>query len=97
MAALVCRDHGNASSGFPGASPAALILASRYSDRGDETVSASRDVDDETVPILTVSQRATQRRHMNRQVGGLNENVGPNASHQILLTDQLAVAFEQSN
>ncbi|UWU73526.1 hypothetical protein N2603_25945 [Bradyrhizobium huanghuaihaiense] len=34
---------------------------------------------------------------MNREVGGLNENVGPNASHQILLADQLSVAFEQSN
>src|SRR4051812_29975111 len=90
-------DHGNASPGFPGASPAALIVVSRYNDRGDKTVAASRDVDDETVPILTVSQGATQRRHMNRQVGGLNENVGPNASHQILLTDQLSVPFEQGN
>ena len=34
---------------------------------------------------------------MNREVGGLNENVGPNASHQILLADQLSVAFKQSN
>jgi hypothetical protein len=34
---------------------------------------------------------------MNREVGGLNENIGPNASHQILLADQLSVAFKQSN
>ena len=34
---------------------------------------------------------------MNREVGGLNENIGPNASHQVLLADQLAVAFKQSN
>ena len=34
---------------------------------------------------------------MNRDVGGLNENIGPNASHQILLADQLSVAFKQSN
>src|SRR5262245_3252647 len=34
---------------------------------------------------------------MNREVGGLNENIGPNASHQILLADQLSVAFQQSN
>src|SRR5437660_12276612 len=34
---------------------------------------------------------------MNREVGGLNENVGPNASHQILLADQLSVAFKQRN
>src|SRR3954452_2837583 len=34
---------------------------------------------------------------MNREVGGLDENVRPNASHQILLADQLSVAFKQSN
>ncbi len=34
---------------------------------------------------------------MNREVGGLNENIGPNASHQVLLADQLSVAFKQSN
>ena len=34
---------------------------------------------------------------MNHEVGGLNENIGPNASHQILLADQLSVAFKQSN
>src|SRR5438270_8888550 len=34
---------------------------------------------------------------MNREVGGLNENIGPNASHQILLADQLSVALKQSN
>src|SRR6476620_1615597 len=34
---------------------------------------------------------------MNGEVGGLDENIGPNASHQILLADQLSVAFKQSN
>src|SRR5437879_3696352 len=34
---------------------------------------------------------------MNREVGWLNENIRPNASHQILLGDQLSVAFKQSN
>ena len=34
---------------------------------------------------------------MNREVGWLNENIWPNASHQILLADQLSVAFKQSN
>ena len=34
---------------------------------------------------------------MNREVGGLDENIGPNASHQILLASQLSVAFKQSN
>jgi hypothetical protein len=31
---------------------------------------------------------------MNREVGGLDENIRPNASHQILLADQLSVAFK---
>lgn len=73
------------------------ILGSPYRDWGDEAVAASGDVDDEAIPILTVTQRAAQRRHMNSEVGGLNENVGPNASHQVLLADQLSVAFKQSN
>src|SRR4029450_5373967 len=34
---------------------------------------------------------------MNREVGGLNENIGPNASPQILLVDQCDVAFKQSS
>src|SRR5262245_16343472 len=34
---------------------------------------------------------------MNREVGGLDENIGPNASHQILLADHLSVALKQSN
>ena len=33
---------------------------------------------------------------MNREVGRLNENIGPNAGHQILLADQLSVAFKQN-
>jgi len=37
------------------------ILVSRDSDWGDEAVAASGDVDDEAIPILTVTQRATQR------------------------------------
>lgn len=51
-----CRGHGNASPELPGALQLPSILVSPYSDRGDETVSASGDVDDEAIPILTVPQ-----------------------------------------
>jgi hypothetical protein len=34
---------------------------------------------------------------MNGDVCGLNENIRPNASHQVLLTDQLTPAFKQSD
>jgi hypothetical protein len=46
---------------FPALRQLRSILLSRYSDSGDETVAASGDVDDEAIPILTVTQRATQR------------------------------------
>jgi hypothetical protein len=34
---------------------------------------------------------------MDREVGGLDENIGPNTSHQILLADQLTASFKQSD
>jgi hypothetical protein len=34
---------------------------------------------------------------MDGQIGGLDKNIGPNASHQFLLTDQLTWAFKQNN
>src|SRR5215510_1465864 len=73
------------------------VLLSRYVDRGDEAVAASGDVDDEPMPVPAVTQRATQRRHMDREVGRLDKDIGPNPSHQILLADQLTAAFEQSD
>jgi hypothetical protein len=73
------------------------VLVSRHIDRGDEAVAASGDVDDEPMPIPTITQRATQRRHMDREVARLDENIGPNASHQIMLADQLTASFKQSD
>jgi hypothetical protein len=34
---------------------------------------------------------------MNREVGGLDEDIGPNPRHQVLLADQLTAAFKQGN
>jgi hypothetical protein len=34
---------------------------------------------------------------MHREVVSLDGNIGPNASHQIMLADQLAAPFQQSN
>jgi hypothetical protein len=34
---------------------------------------------------------------MDREVGRLDKDIGPNPSHQVLLADQLTSAFEQSN
>jgi hypothetical protein len=34
---------------------------------------------------------------MDREVGGLDKDIGPNASHQVLRADQFTAAFKQSN
>src|SRR5215471_6335655 len=73
------------------------VLMSRHIDGGDKAVATSGDVDDEPMPVPAVTQRATQRRHMDREVGRLDEDTGPNPSHQVLLADQLAAAFKQSD
>src|SRR6516162_6902935 len=73
------------------------VLVSRHLDRGDEAVATSGDVHDEPMPVAAIAQRATQCGHVDRQVGRLDEDVGPNARHQLLLADQLTAAFKQSN
>ena len=49
------------------------------------------------MPVAAVTQRATQRRHMDREVGGLDKDIGPNSSRQVLFADQFTAAFKQSN
>src|SRR5262249_25141803 len=61
---------------------------------GNETVAAPGDVYDESVTIAPVAQRATQGGHMDGKVGRLDKYVGPNPSHQFLLTDQLTWTFK---
>src|SRR6516165_9798388 len=72
-------------------------LVSRHIDRGNEAVATSGDVNDEPMPVAAIAQRATQCGHVDRQVGRLDKDIWPNPSHQVLLADQLAAAFEQSN
>src|SRR6516165_10836087 len=66
-------------------------------DCGDEPVAPPFDVDDEPIPILAVTQRATQSSHLSREVGGGDKMSRPNASSQVLLADKLASPFNQSN
>ena len=56
------------------------VLVSRHIDRGDEAVTTSADVDDEPTSVPAVAQRASQRRHVDREVGGIDEKIRPNAS-----------------
>jgi hypothetical protein len=66
-------------------------------DRGDEFVSSPGNIDNEPVSVLSVSQRATQRRNVDAEIGRLDKNTRPNASHQFILADQFTWAFEQNN
>jgi len=70
-------------------------------DWGDAAVATPWDVYNEPVtiapiaPIAPIAQRAAQGGHMGRKVGRLDKYVGPNASHQFLLADQLTCTFKQ--
>src|SRR5262245_52541386 len=55
-----------------------------------KAIAAPRDIDNESVPIASVTQRAAQCRNMDSKVGWLDKQVRPNPSHQLLLGDQLA-------
>jgi len=72
-------------------------LVSQHIDCGDEPVASPLDVDDEPIPALAVTQRATQSSHLSREVGGGDKMIRPNASSQVLLADKLASPFNQSN
>jgi hypothetical protein len=66
-------------------------------DRGDEPIAAPWNIDDEPIPITSVTERAAQCGNMYGEVGRLYEYVRPNPIHQFLLCDQLARSFQQSN
>jgi hypothetical protein len=55
------------------------------------------NVDNESIPVSSVAQRATQCRNMDGKIGRRDKNIGPNASRQFLLADQLTSAFKQNN
>src|SRR5215468_1742322 len=70
-------------------------ISTKYS--GDEAVAAPGNIDNEPISVLPVAQHATQCRDMDCQIGRLDKNIGPHASHQFLLTDQLTWTFQQDN
>jgi hypothetical protein len=74
-----------------------MVSRGRHLNRGDEAVSSAGNVDNEPISVLSVAEHSTQSGDMDGKVRGLDENLRPNASHQFLLTDQLARAFKQDN
>src|SRR6516165_9906144 len=73
------------------------VLVTRDIDRADEAVATPGNVDDEPMAVLAVTQCAPQRRHMDREIGRLDKDVRPHASHQFLLAHELTSAFEQND
>jgi hypothetical protein len=67
----------------------------RDDDWSDEAVASPRNIDDEPITVSSIAQHATQRGDMDREIRRLDKYIGPNPSHQLLLTDQLTWAFEQ--
>jgi hypothetical protein len=63
----------------------------------DEAVSSPGNVDNEPISVSSVAEHSTQCRNVDGKVGGLDENIRPNASHQFFLTDQLTRPFKQHN
>jgi hypothetical protein len=70
-------------------------LVARPGDRANELVSPPGDIDDEPIPVASITQRAPQCRNMDGQIGRLDKDIGPNAIHQFLLADQLTWSFKQ--
>src|SRR5215470_9327331 len=64
---------------------------------GDEAVASPGNIDNEPISVLPVAQHATQCGDMDCQIGRLDKNVGPHASHQFLLADQFTRTFQQDN
>ena len=64
-------------------------------DFADKTVSSSRYVDDEAISVLSVAQCTSQCADVDREVVRFDEDVRPNARHQLLLTDHFAGTLQQ--
>jgi hypothetical protein len=85
------RRSGGASSSFIRAN----VRFVAHLDWGDEAVAAPGDVYDEPIAIAPIAQCATQCGNMDRQVGRLDEYVGPNPTHQFFFANQLTWSVEQ--
>ena len=66
-------------------------------DCADEAVASPRNIDDEPIAVSSIAQRATQCRNMNGKIGRLDKNIRPNASYQLLLTNQLTWSLKQDS
>ena len=80
-----------------GADSAGITREDGTSTDTDEAVSAPGNVDNEPISASSVAEHSTQSGNVDGKVGGLDEDIRPNASHQFLLTDQLTRAFKQHN
>jgi hypothetical protein len=77
-----------------------LQLATRASprlrhNRGDEPITSSGNVDQIAIAVASVAQNTSQRCDMDRKIGRFDKHFRPHPSHEFLLVEQLAMAFDQ--
>ncbi|MNI55998.1 hypothetical protein D3C73_1109800 [compost metagenome] len=63
--------------------------------RGNEAVTALRHIVDVALPVLPVTQCATQGRDVHAQVDVLDHRLRPHARNQLLLADDIAGLLDQ--
>ncbi len=66
-------------------------------DRRHKTVAPAGDVGDVASARMAVTQRPPERRHMDPEVGVLDEGAGPDPGDEIILADQLAGVLDQGD
>ena len=66
-------------------------------DRCDKAVAAPRNVGDVALAALAIAERAPQSGNVDLEIALFHEDVGPDAVEQLLLAQNLAGPFEQSD
>ena len=63
--------------------------------RRDEAVAAAGNVRDVAIARVPIAQGATERGNVNPEIAVLDERIGPDATHQLLIAQQLTGAFNE--
>jgi hypothetical protein len=63
--------------------------------RRDEAVAAARNVRDVAIARLAIAQGAAHRGNVNPEIAVLDERIGPDATHQLLVAQELTGAFNE--
>ena len=69
--------------------------SSRDRDRRDEAVAAAGNVRDVAIARLAIAQGAAERGNVDPEIAVLDERIGPDATHQLLIAQQLTSALNE--